>query len=382
LSKITFPGPEVPLPVQSAMPAGDAVVEAGVAAAALLAALPSAPGTLREMLAAVPDPRDRRGVRHELAVILGLAQAASASGCVTVAEIAAWAAAAPQDLLARLDARQDAAGRRIAPHPDTVGRVLKALAPQPLADAAGAYLAGRAGLGPAVFPAAGPVLQPAVAVDGKALRGAIGAGGLVPYLLAAATHGAISQTVVVAERLIGPKTNEVPEVPALLRGLAGYADISGCVVTLDALHTVRSHATLICGELLGHYVMTVKANTPKLCQALDALDWDAVPVQHAARESGHGRKEKRTIQVMDAPNHIRELFPHVRQAALIERYTVRKVRKRKKNSRRHVTTEVKTAVAVFVITSMTAREAAPGHIAAYARGHWTIEVRHEVALRE
>jgi hypothetical protein len=170
-----------------------------------------------------------------------------------------------------------------------------------------------------VFPAGGPVLQPAMAVDGKALRGAIGDGGLVPYLLAAATRGAIGQTAVVAERLIGPKTNEVPEVPALLRGLAGYADISGCVLTLDALHTVRSHATLICEELLGHYVMTVKTNPPKLHEALDALNWDCVPVQHAARESGHGRKEKRTIQVLDAPDHIRELFPHVRQVALIER---------------------------------------------------------------
>jgi predicted transposase YbfD/YdcC len=360
----------MPVPV----PAGPGVLDgAGAAAAALLAPLPAAPGTLAEMLAAVPDPRDPRGIRHQLPLILGLAQAASAAGCVTVAEIAAWAAAAPQDLLARLECRQDAAGRRVAPHPDTVERVLEALDPQPLADTAGAHLAARAGMGPAVFPAAGPVLQPAAAVDGKALRGAIGGDGLVPYLLAAATHGAITETVVIAERLIGPKTNEVPEVPALLRGLAGYAGIAGCVFTLDALHTVRSHATLICGELLGHYVMTVKTNTPKLHEALDALDWDTVPVQHAARESGHGRKEKRTIQVMDAPAHIRELFPHVRQVALIERYTVRKVRKRKKNSRRHVTTEVKTAVAVFVITSMTSREAAPEHIAAYVRGHWGIE---------
>ena len=35
--------------------------------------------------------------------------------------------------------------------------------------------------------------------------------------------------------------------------------------------------------------MTVKTDTPRLHEALDALDWDRVPVQHAARESGHGR---------------------------------------------------------------------------------------------
>jgi hypothetical protein len=34
---------------------------------------------------------------------------------------------------------------------------------------------------------------------------------------------------------------------------------------------------------------------------------------------------------------------------------------------------VKSAVAVFVITSLDAREASPAHLAGYVRGHWTIE---------
>lgn len=33
-------------------------------------------------------------------------------------------------------------------------------------------------------------------------------------------------------------------------------------------------------ELLAHYVMTVKINTPKLYTELDALNWAAVEVQH------------------------------------------------------------------------------------------------------
>ena len=51
----------------------------------------------------------------------------------------------------------------------------------------------------------------------------------------------------------------------------------------------------------------------------------------------------------------------------------RKVRKRKKNSRKYKTTEVRSAIAVFVITSLDAREAAPVHLAGYVRGQWTIE---------
>ncbi len=45
----------------------------------------------------------------------------------------------------------------------------------------------------------------------------------------------------------------------------------------------------------------------------------------------------------------------------------RKVCKRKKNSRRYTTAEVKTAVAALGITSLSAREAAPEHLAGYVR---------------
>ncbi|MGH3832559.1 MAG: ISAs1 family transposase, partial [Pseudonocardiaceae bacterium] len=145
------------------------------------------------------------------------------------------------------------------------------------------------------------------------------------------------------------------------------------VVTIDAGHTVRAHATFLREELGAHYVMTVKANTPRLLAELDVLDWAAVPVGHQSTETGHGRTERRTIQVMDSPERIRSMFPHIEQVFLIERYVTRKVRKRRKNSRRYTTTEIKTAVAALCITSLSAREAAPEHLAGYIRGHWAIE---------
>ena len=74
---------------------------------------------------------------------------------------------------------------------------------------------------------------------------------------------------------------------------------------------------------------------------------------------------------MDAPEHIRTRFPHARQVALIERYVTRTVRVRKR--KRWVKKQVKSAVAVFIITSLDAREAAPVHLAGYVRGQWTIE---------
>ncbi|MGH3854590.1 MAG: ISAs1 family transposase [Pseudonocardiaceae bacterium] len=119
--------------------------------------------------------------------------------------------------------------------------------------------------------------------------------------------------------------------------------------------------------------MTVKTNTPTLFAALDALDWPAVPVGHQITETGHGRTERRTIRVLDAPERITSLFPHAGQVFLIERYVTRTVRKRHKNSRRYTTVEVTTAVAALCITSLSANQAAPEHLAGYVRGHWSIE---------
>jgi predicted transposase YbfD/YdcC len=321
-------------------------------------------GGLLECFAKVPDPRRRRGIRHTLPTILGLAVAAMLSGQVTLADITAWIAGADQEPLAALGCRRGKSGRCTPPHPDTLERVFAALGAQGLADQTGIYLRAKAGLADVTFPISGPAPLPAIAVDGKAIRGAIGPDGHIPYLLAAATH---TDCAVIAERLIGPKTNEVPEFAPLLRGL----EIAGCVLTMDAAHTVRAHARFIVEELLAHYVMIVKENQKRLFAVLDALDWKNVPVAHRTEQVGHGRREVRTIQVMNAPADLG--FPHAAQVFLIERSTVRRVRKRAKRSKKRTTVLVETAVAVLGVTSLSAREAAPEHLATYVRGHWSIE---------
>jgi predicted transposase YbfD/YdcC len=345
--------------------AEEALGELASRAAALRAA---SGGNLLECFAGVPDPRDPRGIRHSLAAVLALCTGAVLCGNTAVEDVTAWVHAAPQEVLAAAGCRRSAPGVRVPPHPDTVVRLFTALGAQALASHAGAYLARRAHPGSAAFPLAGPGWLPAIAVDGKAVRGAAGADGLVPYLLAAAVHGT---GTVIAERLIGPKTNEVPEFAPLLRELNEYYCLAGHVITIDAGHTVRAHATFICEDLLAHYVMTVKQNTPGLWAELDVLDWASAPVRHVTEDKGHGRRERRTIQVMDAPAHVRARFPHARQVALIERYVTRTVRKKK--GRRYVKVTRNSAVAVFIITSLDSREAAAVHLAGYVRGHWTIE---------
>jgi predicted transposase YbfD/YdcC len=339
--------------------------------AAVLA--PAGAGGLLGCFAEIDDPRDPRGIRHSLPTILGLCTAAATSGQVLLADITAWISAANQEVLAAFGCRRDAEGRHVPPHPDTVERVFTLLQAQHLADGVGAWLAARAGVGPVAAPTAGPGRLPAIAVDGKAVRGAVGRGGdadgQVPYLLAAATHG---ESVVLAERLIGAKTNEVPEFAPLLRGLAErVGGVGGCVFTMDAAHTVRSHATLITSELFAHYVMIVKQNTKKLYDKIDALDWANVPIAHQSIDVGHGRRDKRTIRVLDASDDLG--FPGAAQVFLVERYTTRTIRKRPNGSRRYKKVQVRSAVAVLGVTSLSAREAAPEHLAGYVRGQWTIE---------
>ncbi|HEX7599409.1 MAG TPA: transposase family protein [Polyangia bacterium] len=206
---------------------------------------------LLECFARVEDPRDRRGVRYSLASILGLCTAAVAAGEITLVEITSWISGCSQELLAAVGCRQNGLGRFLAPHPDTIERVFAALGAQDLADQVGAHLMRGTNIRPTGAPITAPVLLPAIAVDGKAMRGAVGADGKIPFLLAAATHQGCT---VIAERAIGAKSNEVPQFQPLLRGLA----VGGCVLTMDAGHTVRAHARFIVAELMAHYVMIVK----------------------------------------------------------------------------------------------------------------------------
>ncbi|MBV9312460.1 MAG: ISAs1 family transposase [Pseudonocardia sp.] len=124
----------------------------------------------------------------------------------------------------------------------------------------------------------------AIAVDGKTVRGAIDAEGHQTHLLAAATHG---QQLVLGQVEIGAKTNEIPTFAPLLGQLAATGiDLRNVVITADALHTQREHATYL-HSIGAHFVFTVKHNQPKLFAALDALPWADTPITHRDVDKSH-----------------------------------------------------------------------------------------------
>ena len=112
------------MPVPAA--AGETLGELVCRAAALAAA---SGGNLLECFAAVPDPRDPRGIRHSLPCVLALCLAAVLCGNTAIEDVTAWVHHAPQEILAAARARRNALGIGRRP-PDTVVRIFAELGPR------------------------------------------------------------------------------------------------------------------------------------------------------------------------------------------------------------------------------------------------------------
>ena len=292
---------------------------------------------LLAVLAKITDPRRRRGVRHRLVVILGLAVCGVLAGARSFTAIAEWAADADRDTLRALGVTGT------VPSESTFRRTLQRLDADAFDALAGEWAARRT--------APDPKARRVIAVDGKTLRGSRHGGEDGRHLLAAFDH---SHGVVLGQVEVGAKTNEIPMFTQLLDRL----DIAGAVITADALHAQREHACYLarCGA---HYVITVKGNQPGLRAQLAALPWREVPVAYQSRERGHGRAERRTLKVTAVARGL--AFPHAAQAIQI-------VRRRKLRGKWSAQT-------CYTVTSPSVIQASHAQLAAIIRGHWGIEDR-------
>lgn len=292
-------------------------------------------------LACLPDPRARRGVRHQLAVVVSAAVCAVVAGYRSYTAIAEWVADAPASTVAALGMDPH---RR--PSEAMIRRLLQALDPDLLSAAISGWLAGRLATGQ-------PSTRRAVAVDGKTLRGSRSGDTAARHVLAALDQ---STGVVLASTDVDGKTNEITRFQPLLDQLD---DLHDTVVTLDALHCQRDHVAYLT-KRGAHWILTVKANQPNLHAQLAALPWQAVPQATREQDRGHGRREIRTLKMLTVATGIG--FPHAAQALQIRR------RRRRLDQPRRFTTET-----VYAITSLRVQQARPAQLAAWIRGHWSIE---------
>lgn len=315
--------------------------------------LAAVPADLLTVLAAVADPRARRGIRHRCGVVLALAVCAVLTGARSYVAIAEWTLDLTPAVRLRLGL-----GRRV-PSESTIRRVLQLIDAERLDTAVSAWLAAR------TLPAApaldagrkGPPARRVIAVDGKTARGARLAGDRAVHLLGALDTGSGE---VLGQRVVDGKTNEINVFGPLL----DRVDITGAIVTADALHTQRAHVTYLQGRG-AHYLFTVKGNQPSLQRQLRALPWKHVPIADHTTDKGHGRIEERTLKItaLTGAGLGQIAFPG---AALALQVT----RRRKALTGAKWQTET-----VHAITDLTFDTTDAQQLADALRAHWSIENR-------
>ena len=317
---------------------------------------PAGVARLQGFLTQIVDRRALRGRRYPLTYLLALPMLAMSAGHLDITAVAEWVTDAPDDLLHALGAPTRRDGRPRRPDAKTLTEALTLHG----ADYDWALCAFTAAMARTRHrDTHGGPLRRCLHVDGKAQHGAARPGARTPMLLAARADDG---TIAAQQQVPVDKTNEIRVFQPLIDQLDDTT-VADTVFTADQLHTQREHARYI-HRRHGFYVFTVGGNQPKLYTAIDAVAWHLIAIAHATIDRGHGRIEVRTIRTLPASDTITGLFPHAAQVFLLERYIY--------------DTDGKPlgAVAVLGITNLTPAQADPAALAAYVRGHWSVESLH------
>ncbi|WP_225854890.1 ISAs1 family transposase [Micromonospora sp. ALFpr18c] len=310
-------------------------------------------------LEAVNDPRDPRGRRYPLVSILAAAVCAVMAGACTFAAVCDWVRFQDRTVWQRLGFT----GR--VPAATTVWRLLIRLDAEVLSQVLARWLRARAS--PVVV--AGRRWRLVIAVDGKVARGARLADGRQVHLLSAYDT---STGIVLAQVQIAAKSNEIPAFTPLFKLVAAVlGSLKDVLVVADALHAQIGHAELLAAAG-GHLMAAVKGNQPTLFAQLKGLPWAEVPVGVQTRETGHGRRETRTVKALTVKTPGGLGFPHAQQAVRITRTRTIKGKT--------------TREAAYLTSSLPAGQAQPADLGTWARSEWHIENRlhyvRDVTLRE
>lgn len=216
------------------------------------------------------DPRKRRGVRHPLPSILGMAACAVLSGATSICAIAEWAMHLSPEQLRRFGSR-----RHTPPSEGTFRRLLGAVDAAAFDRVIGQWAEEHC-----------EHIGRALALDGKTLRGSADGQQRPVHLLAALLH---TEAVVTAQMAVPDKTNEIPCARELLAPL----ELTGTVVTADALHTQRETARYLVEDKRADYLFTVKENQ-------STLYWDLARLPQRAFSPGGADDRQRPRSLGDA----------------------------------------------------------------------------------
>ena len=131
-----------------------------------------------------------------------------------------------------------------------------------------------------------------VAIDGKALRGTQEAGKkAIVHMVSAWAN---TNCLVLGQRKVDEKSNEIKAIPKLLDALA----LSGTVVTIDAIGCQRTIAEKIVANQ-ADYILAVKENQGQLLEEIqDSFRMLTADAGAEEIDCGHGRVEQRRCSVI------------------------------------------------------------------------------------
>jgi predicted transposase YbfD/YdcC len=260
---------------------------------------------LQQRFSKIDDPRIERSKEHQLLDMMTIAVCAVICGADSWTDIEQFGLA-KRDFFKRFLLLPNG-----IPSHDTFGRLFARIKPSQFEACFAAWVQDLVEL------AAGQV----VALDGKCLRrsgdkDADGKGAIYMVSAWATENGA---GLVLAQRKVAEKSNEITAIPELLKLL----DLSGCIVTIDAMGTQTAIAQAIIAQG-ADYVLALKGNqgtTHAQTQRMfeHALSSNFKGIAHQQRKTvhgGHGRIETRHYYLINDERYISYLNEDERWAGL------------------------------------------------------------------
>ena len=318
---------------------------------------------LLDMLAEVPDPRNKKGCRHPLVSMLALTVVGLLCGQRSYTAIAKWARIHPdlRHALGFTGKQTPAAStfhylyRRL--NITAVEKILTQWTTQTLAS----------------LPISTSDLK-GLAIDGKTLGNSHTQDARRTHLLAAVCH---ELAVPLAECAVSEKTNEIPVSIQLLKTF----DISSLVITTDALLTQRK----VCQEILqrqADYCFPVKANQKQLYEDIRDLfepfdETDPPEVERRRFENLHAEVGAHLQTYTDTEDTKGRITTRTLTAStLLTQHTdwpgLQQVYQYTTHQQQKNTGQVKCCVQ-YGITSLTPERASAADLLKLRREHWTIE---------
>jgi predicted transposase YbfD/YdcC len=208
-----------------------------------------------------------------------------------------------------------------------------------------------------------------IAIDGKTLRRSHNrAKGREAIHMVSAW--ARENGLVLTQRKVDTKSNEITAIPELLRAL----DLAGCIVTIDAMGCQKQIAEEIC-HAKADYVLALKGNQGILHAEVEAFLEEAqvngfAGVSHdflEKSEESHGRRETRRYWITE---DVGWLSAHAQWEKLRSIGMVESIRE----DHGHTTTERRFYISTLKAEAKTFARAVRGHWAIENSLHWSLDV--------